>query len=170
MLLRQATYFRPFLDAAVVLGVDDRLLAVVGPRMRAGRAERDVLRAGKREQAPATLALACQRVLQVGAGAGDDLDLRRDQLAGDVLVQQRIARRGRLAHLLEARHEFERVRIQDRELLLHTDREVGRARRTSLPRGLGPGWSWRSAIWCESGWGVWRSPAGRQTMIDVQVE
>ena len=33
----------PVLDAAVVLGVDDRLLAVVGPRVRAGRAERDAL-------------------------------------------------------------------------------------------------------------------------------
>ena len=37
--------FQPVLDAAVVLGVDDRLLAVVGPRVRAGRAERDALRA-----------------------------------------------------------------------------------------------------------------------------
>jgi hypothetical protein len=29
------------------------------------------------------------------------------------------------AQLLEARHQIERVRVQDRELLLHTDREVG---------------------------------------------
>ncbi len=76
------------LDAAVVLGVDDRLLAVVGPGMSAGGAERRALRPGEREQAPAALALALERVVQVGAGAGDDLDLRGDQLAGDVLVQQ----------------------------------------------------------------------------------
>ncbi len=56
---------QPLLDAAVVLGVDDRLLAVVGPRMRPGRAERDALAGGEREQAPAALALARQRVLQV---------------------------------------------------------------------------------------------------------
>ena len=61
--------FEPVLDAAIVLGVDDRLLAVVGPGVRAGRAERDALRGGEREQAPAPLALARERVVQVGAGA-----------------------------------------------------------------------------------------------------
>ena len=51
VLLRQATYLQPVLDAAVVLGVDDRLLAVVRPRVRAGRAERQRPCAlGEREQ------------------------------------------------------------------------------------------------------------------------
>ena len=79
---------QPLLDAAVVLGVDDRLLAVVGPGMGPGGAERGAVGGGEREQAPAPLALARERVVQVGAGAGDDLDLRGDQLAGDALVQQ----------------------------------------------------------------------------------
>ncbi len=118
--------FQPVGDAAVVLGVDDRLLAVVGPRVRAGRAQRDALLAGEREQAPAVLALARERIVQVGSGAGDDLDLRGDQLAGYVLVQQRIALRGNAAQLLEPRHEFERARIEDRELLLDADRAVAR--------------------------------------------
>ena len=46
---------------AVVLGVDDVLLAVVGPRVGAGRAERDALLGGQREQPPAAVALAGQR-------------------------------------------------------------------------------------------------------------
>ena len=94
---------QPLLDPAVVLGVDDRLLAVVGPRVRACRAQRDSLRGGEREQAPAALALARERIVKVCAGAGDDLDLRGDQLSGDALVQQPLALRGG-AQLLEARH------------------------------------------------------------------
>ena len=56
-------------DAAVVLGVDVLLLAVVGPGMRAGRAERDAVRGGEGEQPRARLALASDRVVQVAAGA-----------------------------------------------------------------------------------------------------
>ena len=47
---------QPLLDAAVVLGVDDVLLAVVAERVRAGRAERDAVLAGEREQPPARVA------------------------------------------------------------------------------------------------------------------
>ena len=93
VLLRQATYLRPVLDAAVVLGVDDRLLAVVGPRVGAGRAERDARGApASANSRRAALALARERVVQVGADARDDLDLRGDQLAGDRLAQDRVAR------------------------------------------------------------------------------
>ena len=62
--------------------------------------------------------------MQVSSDAGDDLDLRGDQLAGDVLVQDRIALRC-LAQLLEPGQQVERLRIEDRELLLHADGPVG---------------------------------------------
>ena len=108
-----------------MLCVDDRLLTVVGPRMGPGRAERHALLLRKREQAPAALALAVQRIVQIATDAGDDLDLRADQLARDVLVQQLVALRDR-TQLLKARLEFERPRMQDRKLLLHADGEIGR--------------------------------------------
>ncbi len=115
------------LDAAIVLGVDDRLLAVVGPGMGAGCSQRRAVCAGQSKQAPAPVALTGQRIVQVGADARDDLDLRADQLTGDALVQDLIALRGR-AQLLEARHQIEALRVEDRELLLHPHGEV---------RGLG---------------------------------
>ncbi len=138
MLLRQATYFRALLDAAIVLGVDDRLLAVVGPRMGSRRSQRGALFAGQGEQPSAALALAAQRVGKVLAAAGDDLDLRGDQLTRDRLRQQRIALAGTGAQLLEARYQIQRGRLEDRELLLDADREVWSTARTCqlLCRGL----------------------------------
>ena len=76
------------LDAAVVLGLDDVLVAVVRPRMGAGRAERDVLLGREREQPPPQLALSRLRSGEVGPAAGADLDLGGDQLAGDRLGEQ----------------------------------------------------------------------------------
>jgi hypothetical protein len=64
------------LDTAVVLGVDDRLLAIVRPGMGSGGSQRDPLGGGEREQALAALALAGERVMQVRSHARDDLDLR----------------------------------------------------------------------------------------------
>ena len=61
--------FEAVLDAAVVLGVDDRLLAVVGPRVRAGRPERRAVGVRRARTAPAALALAGERVVQVRAPA-----------------------------------------------------------------------------------------------------
>ena len=70
------------------------------------------------------LALARLRVVDVLAAAGDDLDLRGDELARDRGGEDRIALGGGVAQLLEARHEVERLRIEDRELLLEADRQV----------------------------------------------
>ncbi len=95
--------------------------------MRPGRAQRETLAGGEREQAPAALALAGERVLQVAADPRDDLDLRGDQLAGDALPQQPIIG-GERAQTLEARGQFERARVEDRELLLDADRQVGCSR------------------------------------------
>ena len=119
------------LDAAVVLGVDDGLLAVVRPRVRAGRPKLRCARARQREQRTPPLALAAQRVAEIVADARDDLDLRRDQLTGDVLVQQRIDERRRVAQFLEARGEVERLRVEDRKLLFDPDGQVA-GRRENL--------------------------------------
>ncbi len=99
--------------------------AVVGPGMRARRAERHAVLGGEREHPPAALALAGDRVGEVRARAGDHLDLRGDQLARDRLREPRVGVRGR-AQLLVARHEFERLGVEDRELLLDPHRQVHR--------------------------------------------
>ena len=117
---------QPLLDAPVVLGLDDLLLAVVRPRMRAGRAERDAVLVGEREQPAAAVALCGDRGGEVLAPARADLDLRGDQLAGDRLGEHGISGRG-VAQLLEALHVSPRSRgVEQRELLLEPDREVGR--------------------------------------------
>jgi hypothetical protein len=82
---------------------------------------------GEREQPLAGLALAAERVGQVLAAPGADLDLAADELAGDRVGQDRVVGR-RVAQLLEARHELECVRVKERELLLEPDREVGGVR------------------------------------------
>ena len=60
---------QPVLHPTVVLGVDDRLLAVVGPRMGPRRPQRGTVRRCQREQAATSLALARQGVVQVDAHA-----------------------------------------------------------------------------------------------------
>ena len=117
--------FEARLDAPVVLGVDDVLLAIVGPWVRPRCAEGDPLRGGKREQAPPVLALVSERVGQVDARARDDLDLRGDELARDRRAQLGVRVGGGGAHLLVARDQFEGLRVEDRELLLDPDGEVG---------------------------------------------
>ena len=110
----------------IVLGVDDVLLAIVAERVRARRAERDAVVAGEREQPPAGVGLAAARVFDVAARARADLDLRGDQLARDRRREHRVGGRG-VAQQLEARHQQQRLRVDERELLLDADREVGRA-------------------------------------------
>jgi hypothetical protein len=109
--------------AAVVLGVDDPLLAVVRPRVRAGRAEGGALALGQGEEPPPVLALAGERVLDVLAAARGDLDLRGDQLARDRGGQQRVGLGG-LAQLVEAPYHVQRLGVEDRELLLEPDGQV----------------------------------------------
>ena len=110
-----------------MLGVDDALLAEVGPRVRAGGGEAGAELGGEREQAPAAVALGRERGEQVLPAAGADLDLGRDQLARERLGKRRVGLRG-VAQLLEALREVERRRVEDRELLLEPDGAVGRLR------------------------------------------
>ena len=56
------------------------------------------------------------------AAAGLDLDLGRDELADEVLLELGAARGG--LHLLEAVDELERLGVEERELLLDGDGEV----------------------------------------------
>ncbi len=90
--------------------------------------------AGEREQPAPALVLALERVGEVLALAGADLDLRGDQLAGDRVGQHVVARGRRLAEPLERVGRATSVsRIEQRELLLEPDREVGRGLE-DLPR------------------------------------
>ena len=93
--------------------------------MGAGRPQGHALGGRQREQPPAVRALVRECVGEVGAGARDDLDLRGDQLAGDRRAKLGIALLGRGTHLLKPRDQFERLRVEDRELLLDPDGEVG---------------------------------------------
>ena len=88
--------------------------------------------APRRSPIGSTSARSCARRSAIAAGTsanvscapGADLDLGRDELADEVLLERRAAR-GRL-DVLEAVREVERLRVEDRELLLDRDREVGR--------------------------------------------
>jgi hypothetical protein len=114
-----------FLAQAVVVGrVDDRLVEVVRPRVGTGRGQRQPLPVDQAEQAPAPLALQLCRLTEALGPARADLDLGGDQLAGGRLGQDLVALAGGV-ELLEAVLELERRRVDDRELLLEPDREVG---------------------------------------------
>jgi hypothetical protein len=112
------------LHAPIVVGVDDLLLLPRAPRVRARRPEKGVVPGRQGEQARARLALPGHRVAEGLAAARADLDLALDQLAGDRLRQHRVLLR-EVAELLEAVVERVRLRVEDRELLLDPDREVG---------------------------------------------
>ena len=111
------------LDPAIVVGIDDRLLAVVRPRVRAGRRKRDAKLARKPEQRLAACTLRLDRRVQRLATPRADLDLRGDQLTGHRFGEERIGVGG-AAHLGVARRKPERPRIEDPELLLDAYREV----------------------------------------------
>ena len=91
--------------------------------MRAGRAERDAARLGERAELLAPLAEERGGVGERVAAAGADLDLGGDQLADEVRLELRPLRR--LLQLLEAVDEVERLGVEERELLLDGDREIG---------------------------------------------
>jgi hypothetical protein len=95
--------------------------------MRAGGSQSNPLCRGEGEKTPPSLALAHERILQICADARDDLDLGGDQLPRDAVVKH-VVRLCRVAQLLEARAQIERVGIEDRKLLLYADGEVARLR------------------------------------------
>ena len=108
----------------VVRRVDDALLLPVRPRVRPGRAEQKPHRLDERPQLRATLGDRGRDVRERLLLARSDLDLGGDELADEVLLERGPARGG--LDVLEAVREVERVRIEDRELLLDRDGEVGR--------------------------------------------
>ncbi len=70
------------LDPAVVLGVDDLLIAVIGPWMGAGGGQCRPVGDGEAEQAAAMVSLKGLGLGEVRPGTRTDLDLGSDQLAG----------------------------------------------------------------------------------------
>ena len=91
--------------------------------MRAGRSERDAERVREGQELDAALGEPRRRFREALAATRADLDLGRDQLAGEVRLERRPLRR-RL-EVLEAPDETERRRVEDGELLLDRDRQVG---------------------------------------------
>ena len=79
----------------------------------------------EREQAAAALVLALECVGEVRALAGTDLDLGGDQLTGDRAGQHVVAVPPS-AQRLERVDQGQRLGVEQRELLLEPDREVGR--------------------------------------------
>src|SRR5213076_2639285 len=98
------------------------LVLPAAPGVRARGTEADPQVARERCQLGAPLGDADGRLGKRRAAASLHLDLGRDQLADEMLLEDRAARRG--LQLLEAAHEVERERIEERELLLDGDREV----------------------------------------------
>ena len=85
--------------------------------------ERDPARLDELAELLPALAEERSRVGEGVAAAGADLDLRRDQLADEMRLELGSPRR--FLELLEAVDEAERLRVDQRELLLDGDREIG---------------------------------------------
>src|SRR4029453_17478362 len=115
----------PSLHTAVMLGVDDPLLLPGAPRMGARRPEHHPLPRDQLEQAVPTLLLASNGVREVRTLAGPDLYLRRDQLSGNRFGQHFVSLR-ELVQLLELADNRKVLRIEQPELFLEPDGEVGR--------------------------------------------
>ena len=109
---------------AVVRRVDDALLLPVRPGVRPGGAEEEAHRLDERLQLRAALGHHAGDVGEALLAPRPDLDLGGDELADEMLLECRAARRS--LDVLEPVREVERLRIEDRELLLDRDREVGR--------------------------------------------
>ena len=109
----------------VVRRVDDALLLPVGPRVRARRTEQEPHRLDEPLELRSALRHGGRNIRERLLLAGANLHLGGDELAHEVLLERRPTR-GRL-HVFEAVREVERVRIEDRELLLDGHREVGRS-------------------------------------------
>ena len=93
-------------------------------RVRARRAQRDAEAVGEREQVAPAVAERRGGLGERLAAPRLDLDLRRDQLARGVGAERR--RVGQRLQLLEPVDHAERLGVEDLELLLDPDREVGR--------------------------------------------
>jgi hypothetical protein len=111
-------------DAAVVLGVDVVLGSVVGPGVGSGRPKREPAALGEREESGAHLALAAQRVAEVLAAPGADLDLARDQLAGDRGGEHGVLAARSVPELLEALDEVQGRGVEEHELLLEPHGQI----------------------------------------------
>ena len=109
---------------AVVRRVDDPLVLPAAPRMRSGRRQADAQAPGQRAELSASLDHPLRGLEEGVATAGLDLDLRGDQLADEVRLE--LGPGSRRLELLEAVRQLERPRVEERELLLHRDGEVGR--------------------------------------------
>ena len=109
--------------ATVVRRVDDPLVLPAAPRMRPGAAEPDLKLACDGVQLDAPLRHRAHRLAEGLAAAGAHLDLGSDQLTDDVRRQVGLDRRA--VELLEAVGQFERIEIEQRELLLDRDGQVG---------------------------------------------
>jgi hypothetical protein len=110
--------------AAVVRRVDDPLLLPGAPRVGTGGSEGNAQRLGEPKELRAPLGEPGGRLLEVVATPGTDLDLGRDQLPDQVLLERRVLGGG--LELLEAVGQPERLRVEDRELLFDGKREVPR--------------------------------------------
>ena len=108
--------------APVVGRVDDPLLLPRAPGVGARRAESDVHPVAELEQLQAPFGHACRRFGKALAAAGLHLDLRGDQLSGQVVAELAAPSGG--IDLLEAIDHAERGRIEHGELLLDGKREV----------------------------------------------
>ena len=107
----------------VVRRVDDALFLPVRPGVGPGRAEHEPHRLDQRLQLRPTLGDRGRNVRERLLLARSDLDFRGDELADEVLLERGAARG--CVDVLEAVREVEGLRIEDRELLLDGDGEVG---------------------------------------------
>ena len=110
--------------AAVVRRVDDPLVLPAAPRMCAGTGERDTVRIRERAELHATLRHPLRGLAERLAPARLHLDLGRDQLAHQMLVELALCGAG--LEFLEPVRQLERLGIEERELLLDRDGQVVR--------------------------------------------
>ena len=106
----------------VVRRVDDALVLPAAPRMSPRRRDRNVALRDELLQLVAALDHRVGDLREIVAASGLDLDLGRDQLADEMVVELGAGRRG--LHLLEPVRQLERLGIEQRELLLDRDGEV----------------------------------------------
>ena len=107
----------------VVRRVDDPLVLPAAPRMRRRAAEGDRELARDRVDLPAALSHRGRDLAEPRALARSHLDLGRDQLSDD--VRRKVGLDRRRIDVLESVRQLQRLRIEERELLLDGDGQVG---------------------------------------------